>query len=309
MIAIVVCFILLCIVVWIHYVTEPFTDASSAKSVTPSLDQSLIDNYHVYVTTFYNPFMTNWKKAIISSASSEITQQPLTDPSQTSSATPPIPKDTELNSYIMNMSQQMGKPFPPVTETLPDAIDLGSYPSIAPKIPMDPAPYINALIWMNQKLEESHAELESALKGESFTNLEGFSNQQCQDLSTCFQENPELIQQLSAALALQQQQQQMQLAGKLKKFASNSELKQKMAMNAQLFAKSQQIQNQAQSGELMNQLQLPEEPTIKYTLPEGADALDQLKKNDPARYQSAKNTAPSMFSLKTMFDQINRNLR
>jgi len=304
MIAVCVCIILLILVVWVHCQTEPF-----ASTPLPTLDPELAKNYQTFVSSFYNPFMANWKKAITTSATSDIEQQPLTNPEQTSSSAPPTISNHTLNQHIMILSKQEGKSFPPITDPLPDTMDMNNYATLAPQIPTNPTPYNNALAWMNQQLADSHAKLESAMKGESFANWEGFDNQMCQDVSQCFKENPQLIQQLTVELQSQQQQQQQGVSNKIKSFLSNSMLTKGIATNQQLFARSQQIQNQAQSGELLNQLNLPDEPTIKYTLPDGADALNKMKSNDPARYQSVQKEAPSMFALKNMFDQINQNLR
>ena len=69
---------------------------------------------------------------------------------------------------------------------------------------------------------------------------------------------------------------------------------------------SKKIEAQAKSGDLLNQMNLPTEPGIKYTLPAGSD---KLQKMDYAKQKEVKEVAPSMFSLKTMMDQINANLR
>ncbi len=303
------CIIVLAIVIWVHYRTEPFVATTpSTGTITPAIDPVLVKNYHQFATTVYNPFLATWQKAIVSSISADQPQQPLKSPSQasSSSATPKIPPQNEMNAYIANLSQKLGKSLPDITDPLPETIDIVTFPMIAPKIPKDPVPYTNALLWMNQQLSDAHAKLQSALKGESFINLEGFDNQTCQDLSQCFEENPDLIRQCGAAMKKQEQQEQLQVSDQIKQFMENKELVQALQTNKTLVEQSKKVEDQAKSGELLNQLNLPAEPDIKYTLPEGSD---KLKKMDYAQQKAVKDAAPSMFSLKILMDQINANLR
>jgi hypothetical protein len=301
--------ILLAIVLWVHYRTEPFvSNPSTATSTIPQIDPTLVTTYQQFATTVYNPFLEIWQKAIVSSISADQPQQALTSPSQTvsSSATPTIPPQQEMNAYIANLSQKLGKSLPNITDPLPDSIDIVSFPAIAPKIPSDPAPYTNALTWINQQLTEAQAKLQSALKGESFMNLEGFDNQTCQDLSQCFEDNPELIRQCGMAMKKQGQQEQSQVLNQLKQFMKNKEFVSAQTTNKELVEQSKKIESQAKSGDLLNQMNLPTEPSIKYTLPAGSD---KLQKMDYAKQKEVKEAAPSMFSLKIMMDQINASLR
>jgi hypothetical protein len=301
------CIILLAIVIWVHYRTEPFLAGPSA-TLPPPIDPKLVTAYQQFATTVYNPFLVTWQKAIVSSISADQPQKPLTSPSQasSSSATPTIPPQSEMNSYIANLSQKLGKPLPNITDPLPDTIDIVTFSTIAPKIPADPVPYTNALTWINQQLTEAQLKLQSALKGESFMNLEGFDNQTCQDLSKCFEDNPELIRQCGEAMKKQGKMDQSQVLNQLKQFMKNKEFVNAYKTNKELVEQSKKIESDAKSGALLNQMNLPTEPGIKYTLPGGSD---KLQKMDYAQQKAVKEAAPSMFSLKTMMDQINANLR
>ena len=304
----IVCVILLAIIIWVHYRTEPFLAGPSATPLPPPIDPVLVSTYHQFATTIYNPFLGTWQKAIVSSISADQPQKPLTSPSQasSSSATPTIPPQSDMNSYIANLSQKLGKPLPNITDPLPDTMDIVTFSTIAPKIPADPAPYTNALTWINQQLTEAQAKLQSALKGESFMNLEGFDNQTCQDLSKCFEDNPELIRQCGEAMKKQGKMDQSQVLNQLKQFMKNKEFVNAYKINNELVEQSKKIESDAKSGALLNQMNLPVEPGIKYTLPGGSD---KLQKMDYAQQKAVKEAAPSMFSLKTMMDQINANLR
>ena len=294
------CMIALIIVVWVHYRTEPFQNTP-----IPTIDSELVTTYKAFAK-IYNEFLTTWQKAIVSSMSADQPQEAATSPSQAPSGTPPIPPNAQMNAYIANLSQLLGKSLPNMTDPLPTTIDINTFPVIAPRIPTNPAPYTNALQWMNKQLQEAHEQLQSALKGESFKDLEGFDNQTCQDLSKCFRDNPELAQQMTAVLQEQQQKNQKQVSAQMKQFMANPAFAQAFRTNQQLVEQSKQVQNQAQSGELLNQMDLPAEPGIKYSLPEGSD---KLLKMDYAKQQEVKAASPSMFSLKILMDQINANLR
>ena len=294
------CIVALIIVVWVHCQTEPFIN-----NPIPTIDSELVTNYKAFAK-MYNEFLVIWQKAIVSSMSADQPQEAATSPSQAPSGTPPIPPNAQMNVYIANLSQKLGKPLPNMTDPLPPTIDINTFPVIAPTIPTNPVPYTNALQWINQQLQEAHEKLQSALKGESFKDLEGFDDQTCQDLSKCFHDHPELAQQLTAAIQDQQQKTQQQISAQIKQFMENPAFVQAFKVNQQLVEQSKQVQNQAQSGELLNQMNLPAEPGIKYSLPEGSD---KLLKMDYAKQQEVKAAAPSMFSLKTLMDQINANLR
>ena len=300
----IVCVILLAIVIWVHYRTEPF----SPTPLPPPIDPVLVSTYQQFATTVYNPFLETWQKAIVSSISADQPQKPLTSPSQASSlsATPTIPPQSEMNAYIANLSQKLGKPLPNITDPLPDTIDIVTFSTIAPKIPADPAPYTNALTWINTQLTEAMSKLQSALKGESFMNLEGFDNQTCQDLSKCFEENPDLIQQCGMAIKKQGKMEQSQVLNQIKQFMNNNNFIRAYKRNKELVEQAKKIESDAKSGDLLNQMNLPTEPGIKYTLPGGSD---KLQKMDYAQQKAMKEAAPSMFSLKTLMDQINANLR
>jgi hypothetical protein len=294
------CMIALIIVAWVHYRTEPFQNTP-----IPTIDSELVTNYKAFAK-IYNEFLTTWQKAIVSSMSADQPQEAATSPSQSPSGTPPIPPNAQMNAYIANLSQLLGKSLPNMTDPLPTTIDINTFPVIAPRIPTNPAPYTNALQWMNKQLQEAHEQLQSALKGESFKDLEGFDNQTCQDLSKCFRDNPELAQQMTAVLQEQQQKTQQQVSAQMKQFMANPAFAQAFRTNQQLVEQSKQVQNQAQSGELLNQIDLPAEPGISYSLPAGSD---KFLKMDYAKQQEVKAASPSMFSLKTLMDQINANLR
>jgi hypothetical protein len=255
---------------------------------------------------FYNGFCSSWQQAISSSVASEIPQQPLTNPSQVSnnSSAPPISTE-QMNQYINTLSQQLSQPLPSVCTSLPSSITTDTLPQIIAQIPTDIQPYINALNWMNQQMAKSHSNLGLALQGKPIEAFQD-SDSDCDAISICLANNPSLASQITQQSWEQLEQ---QLLTAIQPFLSNSELLQAYELNQQLVQKSQDIQNQAQSGELINQINVPGGNTVSsYTIPDGGNALQQLSQNNPQRYNELKQNYGQWFQIKSLMEQINSTL-
>lgn len=250
------------------------------------------EKYKKFVS-FYNPFQVNWKKAITSSAASEVEIKPLTSPSQTSSGSAPAFSLSELNAKIEGLARDLNQPLPYLTEPLPPKLDM----ALIKTIQLAPEPYINALKWMNGKLEESHANMEAALQGKK---PEGFADM-CQQIDQC-------NQQQEARLKQQQLSQQQQLGNQFDQITMNPTLKQSWKSNQALITKSNKIEKQAQSGDLMNQIDLPSEPKITYTLPAGSNKWKDMQQNDPEKAREYEKNYGQWTNLKSWSDQINSRL-
>jgi len=286
------------------------------------MDPKLIESYTKFIS-FYNPFLANWKKAIITTmlVESPPPQPELTDPSQIrpSSAQPPEPSRQEMNDYIKKLKDKEGKPFPPIVSPLPNTIDQASFSKIQELIvtnASDPKPYVNALDWMNKNLSKSQAGLGPALKGESVINegfiVEEFDDSMCKVISECNKAEKDKEKQEFT-------KNQNKLQATLDKFNINNNLQQLNEQNKQLVEKSKKIQDQAQSGDLANQVNIPDKgpsnrgagvpPPLPFSLPSGANALKDLQNFNPLKYMEYEaNYAPWM-SLKRSMDQINGSLR
>lgn len=254
---------------------------------------------------FYNSFMKNWEKAIVTSVQLE-------KPAPTESASsPPPPSRNELNEYITIISKKKDTSFPLLTDPLPSTITSSLVMQYKGIIPVDSTPYLRALEWMNQQISESQKGLGSALKGEGF-RVEGFDNNMCQDLSQCFANNPELVAQLLKAQKDAEEKQnlslQEELLIRLKKINGDAALQKALKENQELVQKSENIQKQAQSGELLSQLNIPSEPSVSYQLPPGANALNDLEKNDPTKYKEYSQKYKQLMDMKTLMNQINGGL-
>jgi hypothetical protein len=296
-------------------------------SSQPSLSPTTTKAYTSFLE-FYNSFCTNWQKAITSSVASELPQQPLTDPSQVQSSTAPNIPTTQLNQYITQLEQELSQPLPQICVEFPTSIDTTSIGKVISQMPTDVQPYINALNWMNQQMSQAHQNLGNALSGNSVSatksgttisdNISGNKSSNtkesfedmCQDVSQCIANNPELAQQISQQIAEQNKQsvaqQEEQLMTLINPFLTNEDLKTANELNQQLVQKSQDVQNQAQSGELMNQVNVPEgTPVLPMVKPANSDTLSQMANSNPQRYNELKNNYSQLFSLKQTLESIN----
>ncbi len=294
--------LIILVILRLFVVKEGFQDNIPVSPTT-------VQGYNKFIA-FYNPFCENWKKAITSSVASEIPQQPLTDPSQVQTSSAPQISTDQMNQYITSLSQELGKPLPPICTPLPSNIDSSNMNQVIPLIPTDHKPYINALNWMNTHLSKAHGNLSGALKGKS-PKIEGFDN--CQNVSQCLQNNPQLMQDIQQQLQQQTQQQQQQQEGQLTDllgpFSSNQELNDVMDINRELVAKAEEIQKEAENGDLMKQIDVPGGNTIaKYLMPDGASALSDMEQSNPERYNELKDNYKVFFSLKQLLEGINSNL-
>jgi hypothetical protein len=276
-----------------------------------ALNPETIQGYNNFLS-FYNPFCASWDKAITSSVASEIPQQPLTDPSQVSDSgsgsSPPISAD-QKSQFIQKLSQDLKQDFPPICPPLPTTINSSNLAQVVQQVPNDTKPFINALNWINGQLQKSQANLGSALQGQP--QAEGFED--CQDVAQCLLNNPELLQELAIGISEQNAlpivQQQEQLMTKIAPFFGTPALSQAFGQNTILMEKAQEIQNQAQSGQLVNQINVPGGNTVsQYQKPAGANNMNDMKQNNPDRYNELKQNYGQWFSLKSMLDNINSNL-
>ena len=274
---------------------------------TNELLPTTMDNYKQFIA-FYNPFIKNWENAIVSSIVADIPQEPLTSPNQITTSSFPQPNREQMNAYISQLSINLGQEFPKITEQLPPNIDNTTLASINKHIPNNPVAYENALKWMNEQLEKSQANLGSALQGAPIEAFDDVQNS-CQDLSQCIKDNPDLVSQVAYQVCGKQKEEETDINAKLQKFNTDTQLQKSAADNIILIQKSKDIQNKAQSGELYKEINIPgADKETHYTTPAGGNALGDLEKNNPQKYNDLKDNYKQWFSLKKLIEQINGNL-
>lgn len=306
LICLIIIFIVLVIRLFIINIKEGFTNISP----------EIMINYKKFVE-FYNPFMENWQKAIITSIVADIPQEPLSDSNRHISTDTKKPSHEQMNAYITQLSQKIDKSLPLVTDALPTDINTKSLLEIVNRLPADTTIYNNALSWMNTQLEHSHSSLGQALQGVFPPSNEGFYNMSedtCQDISQCLS-NPDFVKQLAQQLARTQEkdeaQQETIANDKLQLFNKDTILQAAATLNTQLVKKSEDIQQKAESGELYSQMNIPgitNLPKTYYQIPEGGDRLANLERTDPQKYNDLKTNYDQWFSVKQLFEQINANL-
>jgi hypothetical protein len=259
----------------------------------------ILTSYQAFAA-FYKPFLLNWEKAIVTSY--ELQKSSLEQP-QTLSAAP----RAELNAYITRLSQEKGVALPPLTEALPERMAQPTLPLLLTLVPQDAAPYLNALTWMNTQLATAQQGLASMKPVEGFiwARMKGLPQAHIQEpFATC----DEIAKCMDARDQAKQASQEQELIRRLATF-QNPALQAAMKENKRLVGKSEQIQKQAQSGELLSQFSLPKgPPSPPLIAPEGGSRLSELQKNDPAKYKSLQQQGGSMFALKGLMEQINRTI-
>ena len=278
-------FILLCIlcgILLLPIIREGFTN----------LDESFLISYTTFMK-FYNEFNINYTKAILTSYGTSLPAgQPI--------GTPSI---DQLNQYIPILSQKEGKPFPRIGDQMPAITTTDDFLRIQSRIPRDHVPFQNALEWMNSSLQTAHASL-----GSSLNSIQGFSDYDADyDTYEGFADICQQIQTCQAAQQQQTEQQMQQTQQELKSvFASFASLQPLLTKNNKLIATSQEIQDRAQSGDLLPKVAPRVSP---YSLPPGSDKLQKMQKDDPEQYKKYEQQYGQFVGIKKYTDQVNSVLR
>lgn len=297
--------IILVLIVMVAYLVKPDESFVTGDIVRPEI----MKDYYTFVA-FYKTFLVNWEKAIITSYGLSL---PATTDASARSATS-IPRET-LNAHITKISKEKNMAFPPLTEALPETLAQPTIPLLLTLVPADAAPYVNALTWMNNQLSTAQQSLSNMMKG----SVEGFIWARMKGLpqpllnvpvhegfyATCDQ----IAKCMDARDEAKQASQEEELVRRLRSFTQNVPLETASTQNKVLVEKSERLQKQAESGELLNQFNLPKEPVSSpLQPPEGGDRLSKLKKSDPAAYKRLQQESGSMFALKGLLEQINRTV-
>lgn len=301
---------ILFIIIWYCiYETEGFEDQP--------IDPKVEEKYQKFVS-FYNPFIANWEKAIVTLIGLDTPVKPLTDPSQTSSATFKAPTRVEMNAYIKKLEKSTEKQLPPMTDPLPATLTPAILSDINNHISMDPTPYQNALQLMVKNQEDAQNQLNEMKKSpEGFDPInpyqytEGFET--CDDYKKCMTD-PEVIDAIAEAQSEQQsrlqKKRQNAFESKLDKFNMNKSVKELSVKNQEYMKKAEEIQNQANSGELLNQLNLSNNDTSldHFIKPKGVYKLEQMKKENPKQYAEYEKNNTKIMADAGLFNSISNTL-
>jgi len=254
------------------------------------LSKDIINDYNEF-KKFYNVFMSNWKKAVITSLSlnkEPDEEKPDKPPKSMKPTKPPMPTDKEMNVYIKTLSEKLGE-LPKVTNPFPDEIDKITLQKIMVNIPDKPDGYINALNWMNKNLKEA---LSSVQGFQNFQGFQGFEDMDmCKYAHKCIEE--------------EQKQNEGAMVVRIKKLLADETLKRLMKENIDLVKQADDVKKKAESGELASEYKSDEKSSPKPVMPEGGDYLSKLKKSDPAAYDAKMKKDPTWGSLKNQLEGIN----
>jgi hypothetical protein len=300
---------ILFIIIWYCiYETEGFEDP---------IDPKVQEKYQQFVG-FYNPFLVDWEKAIVTLIGLDTPVKPLTDPSQISTATFKAPTRLEMNNYVKKMEKTMNKPLPIFTDPLPTTLTSKVISDISNYISMDPAPYQNALQLMVTNQEEAQRQLNEMKKSpEGFDPInpyqytEGFES--CDQYKKCMTD-PDVIDAVSKAQSEQQakqaREQQHAFEMKLDNMNGNTSIQQLTSKNKEYMQKSQEIQDKAKSGDLLNELNLSNNDTSldHFIKPQGIYKLGNMKRDNPGQYAEYEKNNSQIMSTAGLFNSISNTL-
>lgn len=284
--------LLLCLLLYISLKTEGFEDLKSSDDLEPSF----ITKYNKFMK-FYNTFMENWTKSIITSMN---TNAPVQASSSQNTGTPPQPTNEQMNQYIQTLIKKEGKTFPPVTDALPEIKTTDELNKL--ELPKKSDPFRNALDWMNANLSKALGSMPTLSTVQGFVDImrgyhvEGFKNEEfediCQQITSCQQQN---------AAQNVVVQKDMQIV-----FDEFDKLEPMLQKNKELVKESKEIQDKAQNGSL---LPVPPETPSPYSLPKGSDKMQKMKQDEPEKYKEYEKNYGPFVSMKQTFDGINSVLR
>jgi hypothetical protein len=293
---------ILCIILYVIRQTEGFEDP---------IEPELIDKYSTFVA-FYNPFLINWEKAIVTSIGLDTPIKELTDPSQVGSASASFtaPTRIEINTYIQNLEKTLKKPFPLLTDALPSTLDSSLITELSQR-PLDPSAYQNALQWMNASLSAAHKQMDAMKSPEGFNSVikykEAFDN--CAEYTKCMSD-PEVLSKIAEAQNEQQAKKEKEkrkaLEDKLDSINNDSIIQSEAANNIVLVQKSKKVEESAKNGTLLNQFNLTnnDDSLSHFVKPSGVAKLEDMKKNNPAQYAANEKNNGQILALGTLLNSI-----
>ena len=215
------------------------------------LKKTTITDYNKF-KEFYNEFMKNWNKAILTSIGLSSQNTPDTTPSDTTPptpsgpkpsppktiTTPPKPSQDEMNTYIDGLNT----PYPYITAPLPE-LNSTNIQKVLPMIPEDATKFVNAIIWMNKSLSDAL---------DSMNSVQGFEDK-CDNLSNCLND-PAFLNKLAEAQRKNELDQaknaEQIISNRIQKFFSNEQIVSEMTKNIELIKKADKLKTDLENGNM-----------------------------------------------------------
>jgi len=281
--------ILICFLLYISLKTEGFEDLGS----------SFLTKYNKFMK-FYNTFMENWTKSIITSMN---TDAPVKASTSENTGTPPQPTIEQMNQYIQKLNKK-DKTFPPITELLPEIKTTDDLNKL--QLPQKAEPFKIALEWMNTNLSKALGSMPTLDTIQGFVDImrgyhvEGFKVVDGKD------GDKDICQQITSCQEAKNEQNVVVQKDMEKVFDEFNKLEPMLQKNQELITQSKEIQEKAQNGTL-----LPKAPSMPspYRLPSGSDKLQKMKQDDPKKYKEYEKNFGQFVAMKQSFDGINSVLR
>ena len=241
---------------------------------------------------FYNTFMENWTKSIITSMN---TNAPVQASTSQNTGPPPQPTNEQINQYIQILNKKENKIFPLVTKLLPEIKTTDDLNKL--ELPQKSEPFKTALEWMNVNLSKALESIPTLSSIQGFVDImQGYPIEEfediCKQITTCqqVQNAQNVVVQKSIELL----------------FDEFNKLEQMLQKNQELIAKAKEIQDKAQNGTLLPKA--PSRPS-PYRLPSGSDKLQKMKQDNPDKYKEYETNFAPFLAMKKSFDDINSVLR
>jgi len=281
--------ILICILICFLPTLEGFED----------LESSFLTKYNKFMK-FYNTFMENWTKSIITSMN---TDAPVQASTSENTGSPPQPTIEQMNQYIQKLNKK-DKTFPPITESLPEIKTMDDLNKL--QLPQKAEPFKIALEWMNTNLSKALGSMPTLIQG--FVDImrgyhvEGFKDTDGKDVVI----EKDICQQITSCQEAKNEQNVVVQKDMELIFDEFDKLEPMLQKNQELIVKSKEIQDKAQNGTL-----LPKAPPMPspYRLPSGSDKLQKMKQDDPKKYKEYEKNFGQFVAMKQSFDGINSVLR
>jgi len=278
--------ILICFLLYISLQTEGFED----------VNPTFLTKYNKFMK-FYNTFMENWTKSIITSMN---TDAPVKASTSENTGTPPQPTIEQMNQYIQKLNKK-DKTFPPITELLPEIKTMDDLNKL--QLPQKAEPFKIALEWMNTNLSKALGSMPTLATIQGFVDImrgyhvEGFKDAVIEK---------DICQQITSCQEAKNEQNVVVQKDMEKVFDEFDKLEPMLQKNQELITQSKEIQEKAQNGTL-----LPKAPPTPspYRLPSGSDKLQKMKQDDPKKYKEYEKNFGQFVAMKQSFDGINSVLR
>jgi hypothetical protein len=247
---------------------------------------------------FYNTFIENWTKSIITSMN---TDAPVKASTSQNTGTPPQPTIEQMNQYIQILNKKEGKTFPSITESLPEIKTMDDLNKL--QLPQKAEPFKIALEWMNTNLSKALGSMPTLATIQGFVDImrgyhvEGFKDAVIEK---------DICQQITLCQEAKNEQNVVVQKDMQKVFDEFDKLEPMLQKNQELITQSKEIQEKAQNGTLLPKAPLMPSP---YRLPSGSDKLQKMKQDDPEKYKEYEKNFGQFVAMKQSFDGINSVLR